>query len=131
MPTPGDDQIRAAYAVFNERGELDFGLFHADVEWHNDPEWPGAGVHRGVEAVRREFGRQREAWGEVRLEPVAILRSGDRVVVFVDMTVTGKSSGAPVGVEGAHVFTLREGKVVRVEAFTARDRALRAAGIAR
>ena len=61
MPTPDDDRIRAAYAVFSERADLDLGLFHPDVEWHNDPRWPGAGVHRGVEAVRREFARQRAA----------------------------------------------------------------------
>ena len=61
MPTPDDDRIRAAYAVFSERADLDLGLFHPDVEWHNDPQWPGAGIHRGVAAVRREFARQRAA----------------------------------------------------------------------
>ena len=131
MQTPDDDQIRAVYAAFSEGGDLDFAFFDPDVEWHNDPKWPGAGIHRGVEAVRRELARQREAWGEVRLEPVEILRSGDRLVVLVDMTVTGRSSGAPAGVAGAHVITLRDGKAVKVQAFTDRERARAAAGIER
>ena len=129
MEALGDDRIRAAYAAFSDRSELDTELFHHDVEWHNDPEWPGAGVHHGVEAVVREFARQREAWGEARYEPVEILRTGGRIVVLVDVTVTGKASGAPVGLEGAHVLTLRDGKIARVEAFTDRDRAFAAAGL--
>ena len=129
MEVPSDEQIRAAYTVFNERGEVEGGLFGPDVEWHNDPEWPGGGVHRGAEAIRRDLARQREAWGEARFDPVEIIRGGDRIVVLIDMRVTGKTSGAPVGVEGAHVFTLRDGKVVKVEAFVDRARAFAAAGL--
>ena len=130
MDGPSDEQIRAAYAVFNERGEIEGGLFHPDVEWHNDPEFPGAGVHRGAEAIRRDIARQREAWGEARFDPVEIIRTDGRILVLVDVSMTGKTSGAPVGVAGAHIFTLRDGKVARVEAFTDRSRAFAAAGLA-
>jgi len=129
MDAPSDDQIRAAYATFNERGEVEGGLFHPEIEWHNDPEWPGGGVHHGAEAIRRDLARQREAWGEARYEPVEIIRMDDKILVLVDVRVTGKASGAPVSVEGAHIFTLREGMVATVQAFTDRDRAFAAAGL--
>jgi hypothetical protein len=130
VESPDDDRIRAVYAAFNERGDIDTALFHPDVEWHNDPEWPGGGVHRGAEAVRRDLARQREAWRVARFEPVEIMRMGDRILVLVDVSVTGKASGAPVSVDGAHLFTLRDGKIARVQAFTDRGRALAAAGLA-
>jgi len=129
VETPSDEQIRAAYAAFNERAEVEGRLFHPDVEWHNDPEWPGGGVHRGAEAIRRDLARQREAWGEARYEPIEIIRLDDKVLVLVDVRVTGKASGAPVSVEGAHIFTLRDGQVTEVQAFTDRGRALKAAGL--
>jgi ketosteroid isomerase-like protein len=129
VDAPSDEQIRAGYAAFNERGEFNPALYHPDVEWHNDPDWPGGGVHRGAGAIRRDLDRQREAWGEAHYEPVEIIRLDDRILVLVDVSVTGKASGAPVSVEGAHIFTVRDGKVVKVQAFTDRGRARAAAGL--
>jgi ketosteroid isomerase-like protein len=94
---PDDHRIHAVYAAFNERGEVDTELFLPDVEWHNAPEWPGGSVHHGVEAVRRDIARQREAWGEARYEPVEIRRTGDRIVVLLHVVVKGKASGVLPG----------------------------------
>jgi ketosteroid isomerase-like protein len=130
VDVPSEDQIRAAYAAFGSEGRLALEFAHPDLEWHNDPEWPGGGVHRGIEAVRRDLARQREAWGQARYEPVEIVRLDDgRILVLVDMQVTGKASGAPVSVGGAHIFTLRDGKIAKVQAFTDRGRAFAAAGL--
>ena len=129
MEAPSDDQIRAAYAAFGTGGRLDSEFVHPDLEWHNDPEFPGASVHRGIDAVRRDLARQREAWGEARYEPVETIRLDGKILVLVDVQVTGKASGAPVSLEGAHVLTLRSGRVAKVQAFTDRPRALAAAGL--
>jgi ketosteroid isomerase-like protein len=126
-----DDRIRAGYASFNERGEFDTALFHPDVEWHNAPEWPGASVHRGIEAVERELRRQFDAWEEARYEPVEILRHRDKVVVLLHVAVKGKASGIPAGMEAGHVLTIRNGKVTRVQAFLSREQTLAAAGLDR
>jgi ketosteroid isomerase-like protein len=129
VEAPDDDRIRAVYAAFNDCGELDTALFHPEVEWHNAPEWPGASVHRGVEAVERDLRRQFDAWEEARYEPVEILRHGDKVVVLLHVVVKGKASGIPSGMEGGHVLTVRDGRVARVQAFLSREQALAAAGI--
>ena len=131
MDPPGDDRIRAVYAAFNERDEIDTELFHPDVEWHNAPEWPGASIHRGVEAVQRDLRRQFDAWEEARYEPVEILRTGDKVVVLLHVVVKGKASGIATGMDGAHVLTIQNGKVTRVRAFMNREEALAAAGLAK
>jgi len=124
-----DDRIRAAYEAFNERLEFDTSVFSPDVEWHNAPEWPGASVHRGVEAVERDLRRQFDAWEEARYEPVEILRRGDKVVVLLHVVVKGKASGIPSGMEAGHVLTVRDGEVVRVQAFLSREQTLAAAGL--
>jgi ketosteroid isomerase-like protein len=130
VEAPNDDRIRAVYATFSEEGEIDTELFLPDVEWHNAPEWPGASVHRGLEAVVRDIVHQREAWGEARYEPVEILRTGDKIVVLLRVVVSGKASGVPAGMEAGHVLTMRAGKVARVQAFLNRTDALAAAGLA-
>jgi ketosteroid isomerase-like protein len=131
VEAPDDDRIRAVYAAFNDEEEIDTDLFLPDVEWHNAPEWPGASVHRGLEAVVRDIVHQREAWGEARYEPVEILRTGDRIVVLLHVVVKGKASGIPAGMEAGHVLTMRDGKVARVQAFLNRADTLAAAGLER
>jgi len=69
------------------------------------PGVPGRLGASRIEAVRRDLSRQREAWGEARYEPVEIIRLGEKIVVLVDVQVTGRASGAPVSLEGAHVLT--------------------------
>ena len=55
--------------------------------------------------------------------------SGDRVFLVATHGGRGRASGAPVEGETAYVYTLREGKVCRVELFSDRGKALEAAGL--
>ena len=125
-------RIEGAYALFNERREIDPGVFDADVVWHNAPEFPGASVHHGRDAVMRDIQRQQEAWGEASYRPTAILAAGgDRYVVLLDVQVKGAASGATASLEGAHLLTFRDGKAVEVQAFLTHEQALAAAGLGR
>jgi ketosteroid isomerase-like protein len=129
---PTVERIRRVYALFNDQRVLDRDTLSPDVEWHNAPELPGASVHHGAEAVIRDLQRQQEAWGESRFEPTEILPAGeDRYVVLLDVQVKGATSGATASIEGAHILTFDEGKVVRVQAFIDKDQALAAAGLQR
>jgi ketosteroid isomerase-like protein len=44
-------------------------------------------------------------------------------------TGVGRGSGLPLDVEGAHVWTFRDGEAVRLEIFADRARALESAGL--
>jgi ketosteroid isomerase-like protein len=123
------ETAKAIYRALAEDGAPDSELFDPDVEWHNDPEMPGATVHRGIDAMMADIRSQGEAWEERRIEPVEVLETDDGAIVFVDLYVRGKASGAPALVKGAHVITLRDGLIVRVRAFIDREQALRAAGL--
>jgi hypothetical protein len=50
------------------------------------------------------------------------------VVVLCRYTGRGKGSGLDVDTEGAHLWTMRDGRAVRLEVFSSRERALEAAG---
>lgn len=55
--------------------------------------------------------------------------SGDRVFLVATHGGRGRASGAPVEGETAYVYTVREGKISRVELFADRDEAFEAAGL--
>ncbi len=50
-------------------------------------------------------------------------------MVLCRYTGRGKGSGVDVDVQGAHVWKMRDGKVVRLEIFSNREKALEAAGL--
>src|SRR5256885_4353606 len=83
------------HAAFNQ-GDMDryFAFFDPEIEFHDRPGFPGPGVHRGLEAVRRHVEDYREAWVELRVETEEIRSVGDRVVTRITYTGVAKSSGA-------------------------------------
>jgi len=123
------DRIKRSYELFNQTGRFEEEFFDAEVEWHNAPELPGAGVHRGRDAVMAEIAAQGEAWDTRCATPAEIEPAGDKVVVVVHGFGIGKVSGARVGQDVLHVWTLKDGKVTRIEAFFDAKAARRAAGI--
>ena len=123
------ERVWAGYASIGSDGVPDPALFDPDVEWHNAPELPGATVHRGIEAMMADMRAQAEAWEERHFEPVDVIETPDGAIVFLHITARGRSSGAQVDLDVAHVLTMRNDKVVRVQAFIDRDQALRAAGV--
>jgi ketosteroid isomerase-like protein len=82
----------------------------------------------GKEAVGEWFGDWfRQFAPDYRFEIEETRGSGDRV--FVLAAHHGRGSGAPVTQRTAYVYTLREGKVRRVEVWADRETALEAAGL--
>jgi ketosteroid isomerase-like protein len=123
------DRIKRSYELFNQTGRFEEEFFDAEVEWHNAPEVPGAAVHRGRDAVLAEIAAQGEAWESRHATPAEIVPAGNKVVVVVHGLAVGKVSGAEVRQEVVHVWTLKDAKVTRIEAFLEATAAFRAAGI--
>jgi ketosteroid isomerase-like protein len=83
-----------------------------DVEWHGHPRLPEPGPYTDPEAVGRWMDQFREAWGELRAEPVELIESGDGVVALVHMTGRGRGSGVAVsGGVDVHVVRFEGGRV--------------------
>ena len=107
-----------------------FDVYGPDMEWGWSEEFPGLeGVARDP-AERSERLRQwLSEWEDWRCEAEEFVAEGERVVVLTRYRGRGKGSGATVDTTGAHVWTLRDGRVVRLEIFSSRQKALEAAGL--
>jgi ketosteroid isomerase-like protein len=106
--------------------DVDQALTYADpdIVWNPTEESPT----RGHDAVRASLARWKAAWDDYRLMPEEFEDRGDRVVVTVRLEARGRASGVEVGARFYDVYTLRDGKIVRMDQFTERSEALEAVG---
>jgi ketosteroid isomerase-like protein len=75
------------------------------------------------------FSEQDEVLAELRAEPERFWTTGNKVLVFLHVTGRGRASDAPFDIRIAHLWTLKDGVLVRGEGFANRDEALEAAGL--
>jgi ketosteroid isomerase-like protein len=103
-------------------GEFDQVLAHVDagIVWNPVEEAPT----QGPEAVRASTERWKREWNDYELIPEEFVDMGDRVLVTVRFRARGRGSGIAVGARLYDVFTLCDGKIVRMDQFTERSEAL-------
>jgi ketosteroid isomerase-like protein len=102
-----------------------FDLYHPNMEWGWSDEFPGlAGVYEDHEDPNPRLIAWLSGWEHWRAEADEFLEFGDHVVVLATYHGRGRGSGVEISQEGAHVFELRDGKVVRLEIFATRAKAL-------
>jgi uncharacterized protein len=118
------------YARYNA-GERrpDLGFWHEDAEYHAAREDPDSAIHRGIDAIRRQFERWHEAYPDLKVDPLESRGIGDQVFLWVRFAGHGAASGAPMEMELAHVYTMRDGKAARVVEYYDKAEALEAAGL--
>ena len=119
-------------------GELARGNFWAlaplldpEVEWVWAPEYRrlvGDRVYQGPEGVETATREWFEAWDRYSLEAEDFIDAGESVVVLSHGHARTKQ-GVELEHRGAEVWTLRDGKVVRMRAYGHRADALEAAGL--
>ena len=124
--------VRRAVEEFNDRGFEGIGeseLVTDDFEFHEPPEQPAPRVARGREEARRMGVEFDAAWEEHRSEPQEIRAVGaDRVLLVTTEHFLGRD-GIELETPFAAVFTLRDGKISRWQAFWDKEKALAAAGL--
>jgi uncharacterized protein len=130
--------VQAVYSLFGDpgafrRGERDddfLTYFAPDYELIPPPSYPDiATSYRGLEGSHRWQQLMDEIWEDWHLDAERFFDAGEEVVVFVRTSGTARQSGAPVEISVAHVFTLQEGRVTRLEVFLDRHEALDAVGL--
>jgi ketosteroid isomerase-like protein len=109
------------------RGETARELFHDDVEWSMPH--PGGEAH-GLAEVGAFWRDYESTWTDRVLEVEEIRPLDDeRVLVFFRETAVGRASGIETAASPAAIWTLRDGKVARFQAWIERADALRVAGL--
>jgi SnoaL-like protein len=91
---------------------------------------PDLGVYRSLDGFRR-FVEQLDGISErFQIEPEEFIEAGDNVVIAVRMSGKCRGDGVEPGMRLFSIWTLREGKVVRVTGgYRDRAEALEAAGL--
>jgi ketosteroid isomerase-like protein len=123
------ETVRRGYEALNQ-GDVESALelVQPDIEWNTYlVPGPGGGTYRGYDGVRELWTDVRNIFTDYRNDPEELIEAGDKVVSFICIRGRGSLSGAEVEARIAHVFTFRDGKILRVDSFEDRDEALRAA----
>jgi ketosteroid isomerase-like protein len=126
-----ESAVRHAIDVMNHRDvdALD-EIAAKEVEWHSDPRLPGAEVHRGRDAMKAFLRDFLEQWGEYRLTVDEVVTRDDVVLVLASLQMRGMASQLESDQKIAYLFTVREGKITRGQAFLHQDGAREAFEVA-
>jgi ketosteroid isomerase-like protein len=87
-------------------------------------------TYRGPEGVRRYMQAFQEVMSDVHFRAERVWHGGEAVVVDVRVTARGKQTGIPVEQRAAQVWTLRDGKALRIRAYASLAEALESVGLA-
>jgi SnoaL-like domain len=88
-----------------------------------------AGTRHGPEGFLRATEEVLEAFADYRVETKDFIEAGDAVVVPVRISGRGRTSGAKLETRLAHLWVLRNGKVIRGEVYRTVDEALETVGL--
>lgn len=130
------EHLRRAHEVFRSGESTQLlrtfltTLLHADVEWRDQRELPGATVHHGIDAVERHAAAAQDALHYDTPDLLETLDAGRCVVAAYRFRARGRASGVAVARDAFYVYCFRGAKVERVEIFGTRSEALKAVGLA-
>jgi ketosteroid isomerase-like protein len=130
------DIVRGAFGAISagvrasreERARLADRWFHPEIEYAEDPSWPGSTSYRGRDTVREAFAEYGEVLG-ARLT-VEELREGSNGI-FALVRYEGTSTGVDLPFDqlwGYHC-RVRDGKLAYFRAYFDVDEAMRDAGV--
>jgi uncharacterized protein len=124
--------VRRMYVAFATQGrEAAVEYLHPDIEWLPPADAPTAGTYRGLDQVRAQLEDWTEQFSGYAWEPHDFSSApGGRVVVVGQQHGTGVVSGADVQEAAVHVWTVRDGRAIRLEMYHSRAAALQALGLA-
>jgi ketosteroid isomerase-like protein len=131
MPQDATEVVSATYAAWNA-GEWGLERFHPQVEWElvGQGALDQAGHTRGRDALLDYWRRFWAAWRPGARWEIEELRNFDdeQVLACGRLHAVGRSSGVETSAPVFHLWTVREGLIVRLLVCDDRATALKAAG---
>jgi ketosteroid isomerase-like protein len=124
--------VRQIFRAFNSEDiELVLPLTHTEFELEVPPALSAEpDIYRGHDGMRRYWESFQDAMDEIRLQPERLCDAGEAVVVAMKLTAKGRRTAIAVEQRIAGVWTIRDGKVIRIRAYVSLSEALASAGLA-
>ena len=130
---PDSDNVRLLARMYEvwDAQDLDgvLELLDPEFEWVNPSYAVHPGIRRGHDGMEKvmenladSFEHQSRVLGDVH-------DLGDRVLWHTIFCARGRDSGAHIEIEEQHLWTLRDGKILRIQWFHDVDESRRAAGL--
>ena len=89
-----------------------------DISWTEAKGFPYAGTYIGLDSVTKNvFSRLGSEWIDYKFTPEDYVASEDKVVAFGTYTGIYKITGKSITARVAHVWKLKDGKIVTFEQF--------------
>jgi ketosteroid isomerase-like protein len=130
MGVPGEQPVRVfSEAVTAGDVEAAVSVCHPEIEFLSVLAVSGR-AYRGHDGIREYFDDIASAWAEWRVEVHRIAAGADgRVAIVMSMHVRGKESGAVLSERTDHIWTLRDGLLLRNEPHRMPGEVLRELGL--
>jgi ketosteroid isomerase-like protein len=123
------DRLRANYDAWN-RGDHEALLDQIDPEFElHDLDVPDSPVFRGREGYLANVERIGEMFSEMQFNVTELIPLGDRILALLHIRLKGRGSGVELEQDIGHLWTMRDGKGLRLEVHLDRHRARKAAGL--
>jgi len=124
------ETVRRVYEGVNTRLVVPRELFDPDYEFDNTELWPDVVKVLGFDAAQETMREYWETFEAYRVELEEVIYADERLVVNV-VRDGGRMAGTDTEVWNRffHLWTFRDGKVVRLSIHTDRNRALEVAGL--
>ena len=125
------DTVRRIYELWNGPDGMTaaLALFDPEVEYVNPESAIEPGVRRGHAGMVEVLDAVDGSFADYVHELEQLVDAGDKVMAYVTFRARGRDSGAVVEKPEQHVWTLRDGRVVRLEWFHDEPAAKLAAGL--
>jgi ketosteroid isomerase-like protein len=132
MATDNEEPVRRFAEAINDRDpEAAVAVSDPEIEFLSVLAVSGR-AYRGHDGVRQYFEDVASAWAEWRVEVHRVAAAPDgRVAIVMTMHYRGKESGAALSDSTAHVWTVRNGKLLRNQPYRDHEEALREVGAPR
>ncbi len=123
------ERLGQAFERFLATGNLS-GEFTTDFVWDMSTfrGWPEQQTYEGVEGAGEFMDNWLATWEDWSLEVEGLVDAGDDVVAVLCQRGRSRTTGLPVDMRFAQVWTFRDGKQARMRMYASAEEGLRAAG---
>jgi ketosteroid isomerase-like protein len=123
--------VRGGYEEFRRRGSLVRELVSPEFVWDMSHfhGWPEQQLYEGVQGAEHFIEEWTSAWDDWDLVIEELHDAGEKVLAVHRQRGRSKSTGLPVDMSFAMVWTLRNGKQTRMEMYSDVGEALKAVGL--
>ncbi len=124
--------VARGYAQFSATGEFAEERAHPDFVWDMSTfsGWPERKIYEGTDGAREFLATWTEPWENWELELEELVDAGtDQVLAVLRQHGSSKTTGLEVDMHFAQLWTMRDGKYIRMRMYADPAEARRAAGL--